>query len=431
MRKIKRTVSVIAMLLIVSCLVLSPSQGQESQEKVIKNLTLVNADIRSVLSYLADYGGVNIVPGPSVRDTVSLRLRDVTWRQALDIVLNTHGLSGVESDGFIKVVPTSRYMATKNAEEKYLYEQRAIARMQTRIIPISYATARDLVKPVKAVLSDRGVIDTDDRTNSIIIKDIPENLQKAEEMIGALDKETAQIRISAQLLEVESAYLSELGINWSAISRKTVDHPSLTPGDSSTYTPEYEVAQQAADLVSDPIGIFKYSTIESDFNIDAAISAIVSSSKGRIIGHPEITTVDNMEANIQMGQDIPIKQFDESGNVVITFYKVGTKLRVTPHITSESRILMHLLPERSSYQFDANGIIINTQNAETHVVVSNGQTAVIGGLTTQEIKNYNSGIPLLKDIPIVGHAFRYTKKEVTSRDLLIFVTPTIVEQQPQ
>jgi len=429
MTRTKSSISAIALFLILCGMVLSPSRGEENPGKVIKNLTLVNADIRSVLSYLADYGGVNIIPAPTLRDSVTIRLRDVTWRQALDIVLNTYGLSGVESDGFIRVVPTSQHLADMAVQEKYLYEQRAIASMQTKIIPIDNATANDLLKPLKAVLSERGVVDTDDRTNSIIVKDIPENIQKVEEMIEALDKETAQIRIAAQLLEVESAYLSELGINWSAISQEAVERPPSDPGDSSSFSPEYEVAQRAADLVSFPIGIFKYSTVEEGFNIDAAISAIVSSSKGRIIGHPEITTVDNMEANIQMGQDIPIKQFDESGNVVITFYKVGTKLRVTPHVTSESRILMHLMPERSSYQFDANGIIINTQNAETNVVVSNGQTAVIGGLTTQEVKNYNAGIPLLKDIPVLGHAFRYTKKEVVNRDLLIFVTPTIVEQQ--
>ncbi|GAG51786.1 unnamed protein product, partial [marine sediment metagenome] len=237
------------------------------------------------LSYLAEYGGVNIIPAPSVRDSVSLRLRDVTWRQALDIILNTYGLSGVESDGFIKVVPTTRYMANQAIQEKYLQEKRNIARMQTKIISINNATAKDLIKPLKAVLSERGVVDTDDRTNSIIVKDIPENLQKVEEMIGVLDKETAQIRISAQLLEVESAYLSELGINWSAISQKVVQHPPADPGDSILYTPEYQVAQAAADLVRDPIGIFKYSTVERDFNISAAISAIVSSSKGRIIGH--------------------------------------------------------------------------------------------------------------------------------------------------
>jgi type IV pilus assembly protein PilQ len=128
-----------------------------------------------------------------------------------------------------------------------------------------------------------------------------------------------------------------------------------------------------------------------------------------------------------MGQRIPIKQFDQSGNVVITFEEVGSLLKVTPHVTSENRILMTLKPERSSYNFDANGVIINTSNAETNVVVENGQTAIIGGLTTQDVISNRNGIPVLKDIPILGYLFSYTQKKVESRDLVIFVTPTIVE----
>ena len=128
-----------------------------------------------------------------------------------------------------------------------------------------------------------------------------------------------------------------------------------------------------------------------------------------------------------MGQKIPIKQFDPSGNTIITFYDVGTKLRVTPHITSENRILLHLAPERSSYQFDPNGVVINTQHAETNVVVENGETAVIGGLTNQENKTIKTGLPILKDIPVIGFLFGYEKKEVITRDLVIFVTPTIIE----
>ncbi|MCX6831130.1 MAG: type II and III secretion system protein, partial [candidate division Zixibacteria bacterium] len=156
-------------------------------------------------------------------------------------------------------------------------------------------------------------------------------------------------------------------------------------------------------------------------------SALVSDGKGKIVAHPEDTTVDKKEARIQMAQKIPIKQFDQSGNVVITFEEVGSLLKVTPHITSENRILMQLKPERSSYAYDPNGVIINTSNAETNVVVENGQTAVIGGLTTQNVISNRNGIPVLKDIPFLGYLFSYTQKKVESRDLIIFVTPTIVE----
>jgi type II secretory pathway component GspD/PulD (secretin) len=207
------------------------------------------------------------------------------------------------------------------------------------------------------------------------------------------------------------------------VSRKSAQ---LLEGDKS------EAAfSQLTDRVSDPTGTYTFATVQGDFDIEGTVSALVSTNKGKIIAHPEITTVDNGEAYIQMGQRIPIKQFDESGNVVITFEEVGTILRVTPHITSEDRILLQLKPERSSYTFDANGVIINTNNAETNVVVENGQTAVIGGLTTQVEMKTRVGLPILKDIPYLGYLFRYTRNEIANRDLVIFVTPTIVTEEMQ
>jgi type IV pilus assembly protein PilQ len=220
------------------------------------------------------------------------------------------------------------------------------------------------------------------------------------------------------MVEVSTTALQEFGVNWasgghgSKSGKVWSDSLSVTPG---------SVANPAGT------GTFTFANLPKDFNITATVEALVSDGKGKIVAHPEITTVDNKEARIQMGQRIPIKQFDQSGNVVITFEEVGSLLKVTPHITSENRILMLLKPERSSYSFDPNGVIINTSNAETNVVVENGQTAIIGGLTTQDVLNNKSGIPILKDIPVLGYLFSYTQKKVESRDLVIFVTPTIVE----
>ena len=196
---------------------------------------------------------------------------------------------------------------------------------------------------------------------------------------------------------------------------------------SSGYEADYDHTTGVnADDVSDPVGEFIFSTAQPGWELDAALRALVSDGNGKIVAHPEVITVDNKEATIQSGQKIPIKTFDPSGNVVITFEEVGTILRVTPHITSENRILLHLKPERSTYEFDPNGVIINTNNAETNVVVENGQTVVIGGLTTQDVVKNHIGVPVLKDIPLLGHLFGYTKKRVENRDLVIFVTPTVV-----
>jgi type IV pilus secretin PilQ/predicted competence protein len=410
----------LALVLLVSFYAVGPS-APAGQEKVIPALNLQDADIHSVLSFLADYGGVNIVASPQVKATVTINLKDVTWRQALDILLKTYNLSGVEEYGYIRVLPTQDYLNEQTQIEKHRSEQKSLMSLETDVISVKHGTAGDMVKSVRAILSQRGTVDTDDRTNSLVIRDIPENIEKVRQLVKTLDKETDQIKISTQLLEVESGTLTELGIDWSMLSTESAE---LMTGDKPTAT-----FDQFTNRVTDPTGTFTFATAETDFDLEGTISALVSTSKAKIIAHPEITTVDNKEAFIQMGQRIPIKQFDESGNVVITFEEVGTILRTTPHITSENRILLKLEPERSSYTFDANGIVINTNNAETNVVVENGQTAVIGGLTTQEKRKTHTGLPILKDIPLLGYLFRYTKDQITDRDLVIFVTPTIVTDE--
>lgn len=397
-----------------------PSQSGKDN-KIITAINLQNADMHSVLSFLADYGEVNIVASPSVQASVTLTLQDVTWREALDILLKTYSLSGVEEGGYIRVLPTQEFLQEQALLEKRRADRSAMVPLETAVIPVRHGTAKDMVKSVKAVISQRGTIDTDDRTNSLVMRDTPEHIEKVKRLVNTLDKETDQIRISAQLLEIESSALTELGINWSMISRRSAQ---LLEGDKTEGS-----FSQITDRVSDPTAIYTFATVQGDFDIEGIVSALTSSNKGKIIAHPVITTVDNREAFIQMGQKIPIKQFDEAGNVVIQFEEVGTILRVTPHITSENRILLKLKPERSSYTYDAAGVIINTNNAETNVVVNNGQTAVIGGLTTQVEMKTRVGIPILKDLPLLGYLFRYTRTEVANRDLVIFVTPTIVTNE--
>ncbi|RKX20174.1 MAG: hypothetical protein DRP26_02160 [Candidatus Zixiibacteriota bacterium] len=410
----------------------STEEALIEQPQVIKTLSFTNADIRSVMMYLSAYSGVNVVVSPKVEAEVTLRLNNVTWRQALDIILETYGLVGVESKNYIRVVKAKDYYEEKRALEQYNAEQASLKNLRTRIISVKYSVAEDLTEAVKGLLSSRGSVKVDERTNSLIIRDLPENLDRAEELIQILDKETKQIKISAQLLEIESRMLREIGLDWRALSKDgTVRYDPLTePPQPSEYWPFDDHKQQGtSQMTGDAIGSFFIHRAEGDFNLFALLEMAESSNKIKVIAHPEITTVDNVEAFIQMGQKIPIKQFDPSGNTVITFYDVGIQLRVTPHITSENRILLNLKPERSSYEFDPNGVIINTQNAETNVVVNNGQTAVIGGLTNQEELYLKVGIPILKDLPVLGYLFGYSKKQVQSKDLVIFVTPTIVDEQ--
>jgi len=220
------------------------------------------------------------------------------------------------------------------------------------------------------------------------------------------------------MLEIYNTDDIELGVDWSVAGSYTPDGSNRTISQTLT---------QEGDRVTDKFLSYDIGALMNGWSVDAVVSTIVGESKGKVIAHPEITTIENKVATIQMGQKVPIKQFDQSGNVVIQFEDVGTILKVTPHITATDQILMHLMPERSSIEPDPSGIIINTSNAETNVVVNNGQTAVIGGLTSQIEVEAVSGIPILKDIPLLGALFRYTEKHYEDRDLVIFVTPTIVK----
>ncbi len=434
-RKIKRNcVGIVLFLLITlfSTIAIHANQDYEVNGEMIRGLALSNANIQAVLTYLGDYGGKNIVAAPSVEGNVTMKLRDVTWRQALDIIAETYSFTAVEGQDHIVVMPTAEYQKKLAEEDQFLFDRRLRKDVNTKVMQIKYASAEDLETPIKTILSERGNIDTDKRTNSLIIRDIPEYIERAESLVVTLDTETKQVKISAQLLEVESRYFREIGFDWSVLSRNAVGSPDieLNGGATSSYTHEGAAQQSTTGNIIESTGRLSFSKIvDNEFNVNAVVEAIVSSNKGRILGHPEVITVDNLEAKIQMGQKIPIKQFDESGNVVTKFYDVGIQLIVTPHITAGNRILMELKPERSDYSFDANGIIINTQNAVTNVVVNDGETVILGGLTSQEDRDIETGLPLLKDIPLVGALFRYTKNEVKTRDLVIFVTPTIISQE--
>ncbi len=391
---------------------------EKDPQAPIKNLQFQSADINSVLTFLSDYGNVNVVVSPEVKGNVTIKLNDVHWRTAMEIIGRTYDLAVVDEDeGYIRVLPADQYRKEITQQEKHSKEKRELAALETKIIKIANSTSDDIVKAVKSLMTNRGKASSDSRSNSIIIQEVPSNMPTVLSFVEQLDKPAAQIRISTRLLEISTKGIEELGINWSINGTYTSESGRSYPQSASVN----------ALRNTDQAGQYVVKALQHGWDVDAIIQAIVKDDKGRIVAHPEITTLDNKEAKIQMGQKIPVKQFDASGNLVIKFEEVGTILTVTPHITAENQILMELAPERSTYQFDPNGVIINTSNAKTTVIVANGQTAVIGGLTTEDEVITEVGVPVLKDIPLIGRLFKYTNKRIESRDLVIFVTPTIVE----
>ena len=409
----------LAMTLLVGIFLTAANADQpKDPSQPIKNLQFQAADIRSVFTFLADYGGVNAVVAPKVQGSVTIKLNDVKWREAMDIIGQTYDLAVVEeTKGFIRIVPSEDYRKEVSEQRKHDAEQQQLIPLETKIVQISNSTSDDVVKAVKSLMTARGQATSDPRSNSIILQEVPTNMPTVMDYISQLDKPAKQIKISAQLLEINSNALDELGVKWDA-------NGTYTTASGRQY-------QQTADVLAnkgtDVIGRYHIKALQKGWTVDAVVEALVREGKGKIIAHPEITTLDNKEARIQMGQKVPIKQYDEAGNVIIKFQEVGTILVVTPHITAENQILMHLKPERSTYAFDPNGVIINTNNAETNVIVADQQTAVIGGLTTQDELSSEVGVPILKDIPLLGYLFKFKQTRTENRDLVIFVTPTIVD----
>ena len=415
----RRHIWICAAILLTGLIGVTAAFAPKANAEPIKNINFQNADVRSVLNFLAEYGGVNMVPAPNVQGQVTLNLKNVEWREALEILAKTYGLKVIEEkENFLRVALMKDYLDEVAQRERHKNEQRLIVGLETKFFSIKHANAKDIVPPVKSILSSRGKVEVDVRTNGLLVTDEPDNLAHLATFITEMDRETRQIRIAAKLVEVSSDYLHELGVSWNF---------NQAGEDSRGRDYLNEGTTDGADRIADPFGSYSFSTFQNGWDLEAKIAALVSEGKGKIVAHPEITTVDNKEARIQVGQKVPIKQFSAKGDVVITFEEVGTILRVTPHITSDNRILLQLKPERSSFTFDPSGIVINTSNAETNVVVENGQTAVIGGLTTQNEIITETGVPVLKDLPVIGILFRSKKTDTESRDLVIFVTPTIVD----
>lgn len=408
----------------VSALVASSVMAQETPtgdpKAPIKNLQFQSADIRSVLTFLADYGGVNVVVAPKVSGTVTIKLSNVGWRQALEIIGSTYDMAIVEEaqKGYFRVLPVEDYRNEVTEQRKHMQSQLQLEPLRTKIVHISNSTSNDMIKAVKSLLTERGKASSDPRSNSVILQEVPSNFDAVLSFIAELDRPAKQIKISAQLVEISTTNLTEIGVNWRV--------------DGSFRTNSGRTISQTGSVTADlgataPVGQYSISALQNGWTVNAVVEALVTSGNGKIVAHPEITTIENKMARVQVGQKVPIKQFDESGNTAIVFEEVGTILLVTPHITAENQILMHLRPERSTFEFDPNGIVISTNNAETNVIVGNGETAVIAGLTTQDEVESVVGVPVLKDIPILGNLFKFTQKRVQSRDLVIFVTPTIVE----
>jgi type IV pilus assembly protein PilQ len=425
-----------------------------------------DADINNLLRIIAEVSGMNVVAGSDVTGKVTVRLVNVEWQQALDVILRINGM-GYEIDGnIIRVAPQAKLAAEQRArDEARAREQKAredalkAAREQQKeqiqleplkdeVIAVNYAKASDVVKNLDRLKTpgrtDASIV-VDDRTNKLIIRETAVSLAKMKELLRELDRPTPQVLIEARLVEATRNFSQSLGIEWgfnAQMQMANLQNPQPVSLFTSSVGTTLAVPTTSIPLsISMPatsptasIGMIAGSLFSNRLALGARISAGESENKVRTLSAPKVATLDNQEAEIKQGQQVPYTTIDSSGRTVIAFQDAFIRLKVTPHITNDRRISMKVEAERSfpGDRVDfAGGFVfpINTRKATTNVLVSNGSTIVIGGLLQSDERWSEQRIPWISKVPVLGSLFKSTSIGPEGKiELLIFLTPTILEE---
>lgn len=407
------------------------------------SLDFQDADIVPILRLLGDVSGYNIVIHPDVKGKISMKLMNVPWEQALDIVLKTFNLEKVIEGNVIRIATLKAFQEEKKAvaETKEVFGK--AEDIETRVFVVNYANVdkvRESIDKAK-ILSPRGSISTDVRTRSIIVKDIPSSIGEIQRLIKDLDKQTHQVLIEARMVEMNTNFAKSLGIEWGAHwnpadSRTTfkgsISTNSVTGGSSSN--PVLVNLPGSTSTLSPSTAItVGYLNASQTFGLDLRISAVEALGKGKTISNPKIMTVDNEQAVIKHGAQIPVTTRQPDGTFSTTYKDANIKLTVTPQVTPEGTIFLKIEVNKDEPDFTRTDSLgnptINSRSASTQVLVRDGDTVVIGGILKSTESDSESGVPGISKVPILGWLFKRQTKETTAEELLIFITPRIVKQQ--
>jgi len=392
------------------------------------SLDFSGADLRSVLRTFAEISGLNIVIDPTIQGTVDVSLRDVPWDQALDIILRANRL-GYSVDGTIVRIAPLTVLAEEESQRRKLSDEQALAgelRVMTRAL--SYARAEDLKALLTATaLSQRGSIQTDARTNTMIINDLPERLERAAGLLTTLDVPQPQVEIEARIVQTNRSFAQSLGVKWglSGAANSALGNtvPLAFPNNGAAGVGVNLPASPATSTATLALG-----SVNGALNLDVALSALEKTGQGRILSTPRVSTQNNIEAEITQGIQIPIQTI-ANNTVTVSFRDAALTLKVTPQITAAGTVIMRINVANESPDFSrsVNGIPpIDTQRAATQVLVSDGETTVIGGIYVSREQTTQDRTPGLYRLPLFGWLFKKNTVEDESRELLIFLTPKIV-----
>jgi len=389
------------------------------------DMSFVDADFQSVFHSISQLAGIDILLAPDVVGRLSMTVTKKTWSEMMDIICNMHDLIWLVEGNYINVQRTASYQNKIIRESEKREQSDMVAPLVRRSFQIRHASANEMSRVLETIKSARGRISVVERNNAIIVYDTERRLGQMQNTLNELDVETLQIVITAKLVVVDSRLANDLGVDWSNI---TIGGEGSRVKANFSNTPS--MAGFNAGDAAENVGVIPTTELvvtAFDQNMQAKISNILSDSRSEILASPQISTLDHTEAQIFMGDQISIRQIDNSGNSAIQMVESGIKLTVTPHVAGDNRILLELHPENNGYSYTENGqLVISKQEAQTKVVVSDGETVVIGGLTKNDDIETETGIPILKDIPILGYLFKHVRKEISKKDLIIFVTPRIM-----
>ncbi|KGP64167.1 pilus assembly protein PilQ [Legionella norrlandica] len=409
------------------------------------SLNFQNISIRAVLQLLADFTGINMVVSDKVQGDITLRLNDIPWDQALDIILTTQGLDK-RRKGNVMLIDTKASM--DKMEEEQLKSQQTIEKLEpirSDLIQINYAKAVDIAVLVKdkqnSLLSERGKISVDARTNTIWIQDTGTKIEEVRELIKQLDVPVKQVLIEARIVEVTKDFAQELGIRW-GISKPTHLSGTLEGANQlaqgtlpANVTPlsdrlNLDLAAAVSPLTGAPpasVGI-ALAKLGDNILLDLELSALESEGRAELISSPRLITTNQQAAVIESGEEIPYQEATSSGATAVVFKKAVLSLKVTPQITPDGKILMDLQINQdtpSPREFLGVPAII-TKEIQTNVLVNNGQTIVLGGIYKQDKRKTINRIPFFGELPVVGAAFRNSEITLRNEELLIFITPRII-----
>ncbi|MCP5327661.1 MAG: type IV pilus secretin PilQ [Sinobacteraceae bacterium] len=443
------------------------AQADEKREYTGERLTLnfQNIETRAVLQLLADASGQNIVVSDSVSGSVTLRLQNVPWDQALDIVLRTKGLDMRRTDNVIIVAPSDELASREKAELAARKDIQELAPLRSEYLQVNYAKAADLAELIKSqggsLMSARGSVAVDERTNTLLLQDTADRLADIRRLVGTLDIPVRQVLIEARIVIVNDDFTRELGVragvtgvrengndgvfvtSGSLESTDTSLSSALTNlrgGNGTPYpieVPTGGAANQRYNVnlpVTSPAGRLAFMVLGSDYIVDLELSAAQAEGRGEIISSPRVITANQKEASIEQGVEIPYQESASSGATTIQFKKAVLALKVTPQITPDNRIILDLNVKKDSVGriVVASGGInvpsIDTREINTQVLVNDGQTVVLGGILETERRETERKVPYLGDIPGLGILFKTTTKTNDKDELLIFVTPKILRE---